>query len=63
VALVAALALSVVVSVWIPLALLLPVAYLVGLVVAGLVTRCSTFRVAIALGTMHLSWRLGFLTG
>ena len=53
---------ALIVSVWIPLALLLPTGYLVGLLVVGFSSRAGAWRVASALATMHLSWGWGFLS-
>ncbi len=53
---------ALIVSVWAPLALLLPLGYLVGLLVVGLSSRAGAGRVALALATMHLSWGWGFLS-
>ncbi len=52
---------SLIVSIWFPAALLLPVAYVTVLVVVGLVSSGGALRVAAALATMHLSWGWGFL--
>jgi hypothetical protein len=58
--LVAALAASLVASVWFPPVLAVLVAYATGMVMAGAVTDASALRVAAALATMHLSWGVGF---
>ena len=65
--LVIALAASLAAAVVSPWSLLVPGVYLLGLVVAGLVTVPTTglaaVGVPIALLTMHTSWGVGFLTG
>jgi hypothetical protein len=60
--LVAALAASLLASIWAPVFLLVPVAYLLGLVTVSLGAGSGAWRMAAALGTMHLSWGLGFLS-
>lgn len=50
------------VSPWIPAALLILLAYATGLVLVGLTIQAeSAIRVAAALATMHLSWGWGFI--
>lgn len=61
-ALTVAILLSLIVSIWLPWLLLIPVAYAVGLVVVGISAGSGVFRVAGALATMHLSWGWGFIT-
>jgi glycosyltransferase involved in cell wall biosynthesis len=56
------LALALVASLWIPWFLLIPAAYLLGLVVVSLGAGPDALRMAAALGTMHISWGLGFLS-
>jgi glycosyltransferase involved in cell wall biosynthesis len=58
--LVAALAASLVASIWFPPVLAVLVAYATGMVIAGATTDASPLRVAAALATMHLSWGVGF---
>jgi hypothetical protein len=50
-------------SVWIPTLLIVPSAYVLVLLVAGVVLDGSAWRVASALMTMHFSWGVGFLAG
>lgn len=52
---------SLLVSLWLPVVLLIPLAYVVALLGAGVVSRSGTLRTATALGVMHLSWGWGFL--
>lgn len=54
---------SLVISIWLPLALLVALLYLIGLLVVGFTTGGNPLRVATALATMHLAWGWGFLTG
>lgn len=65
--LVVALAASAVGSMWWPWLGLLPLTYLVALVAAGVAALpragISAIGTPIALGTMHLSWGIGFLIG
>jgi hypothetical protein len=61
--LVVVLAAALIWSFWWPPALALPGAYLVALVIGGIGSGESFWRVAAALATMHLSWGVGFLTG
>lgn len=62
-ALVVVLLTSLVVSIWVPVALTMTAAYALGLLVVGLASGVNALGVAAALGTMHLSWGWGFLTG
>jgi glycosyltransferase involved in cell wall biosynthesis len=48
-------------SIWIPWLLIIPLAYGVGLILAGVRAAGSPLRIGAALATMHLSWGLGFL--
>jgi succinoglycan biosynthesis protein ExoA len=62
-ALVLTLVFSLVLSVfWLP-ALIAPAGYLIVLVLISLRRSASSWRVAAALATMHVSWGIGFLTG
>lgn len=54
---------SLIISVWVPAALLVPGAYVAGLLVVGVSAGENPLRVAAALTTMHLAWGWGFLTG
>jgi succinoglycan biosynthesis protein ExoA len=56
-----ALLASLIVSIWLPVALLVPALYVAGLLAVGVATR-NPVRVATALATMHLAWGWGFLT-
>jgi succinoglycan biosynthesis protein ExoA len=56
-----ALLASLIVSIWLPVALLVPALYVAGLLAVGVGTR-NPVRVATALATMHLAWGWGFLT-
>ncbi|HET8738609.1 MAG TPA: glycosyltransferase family 2 protein [Acidimicrobiia bacterium] len=56
------LMLALVASLWIPWFLLIPAAYLLGLLAVGLGAGRDALRMAAALGTMHISWGLGFLS-
>lgn len=58
--LVAGLLAALVLSIWIPVALVIPAAYLVALLIAGLLNGFP--RSALALATMHVAWGLGFLS-
>ena len=58
-----ALALSLVFSIWWPVSLLLPLSYAVGLLVLSIGSGTDALRMALALGSMHLSWGTGFLLG
>jgi hypothetical protein len=58
-----ALVSSLVLSLWWPASLLLPLSYVVGLVVVSLGSESGAVKMALALGTMHLSWGAGFLLG
>lgn len=62
-ALVVMLIAALIVSIWLPAVLLVPLFYVVALVAVGISSESSAIRVASALGTMHLSWGLGFLFG
>lgn len=62
-ALVLAMAASAIVSLWWPLAILIPLLYGIAMLGAGFATEASPWRVALALVTMHLSWGTGFLIG
>lgn len=53
---------SLVFSLWWPMALIVPGMYALGLIGAGISSAESSWRVATALATMHLSWGWGFLT-
>ena len=57
--LVVAMAAAVFVAPWVPVSLLVPATYLVGVVAAA----SGKLRQAAALATMHLSWGLGFILG
>ncbi|HJS72099.1 MAG TPA: glycosyltransferase family 2 protein [Acidimicrobiia bacterium] len=59
----AALASSVLISIWWPVSLLGPLLYVFGLLVVSLGSRSGALKMMLALGTMHLSWGLGFLVG
>lgn len=59
--LVISLAICLVASPWWPPAILGPVLYFIGLILAATPGQAPTFRTALALGTMHVSWGLGFL--
>jgi succinoglycan biosynthesis protein ExoA len=52
---------SLIVSIWWPAVLILPVAYVVALLGVGLTSPRGALRVAAALATMHLGWGWGFL--
>ena len=56
------LMLALVASLWIPWFLLIPAAYLLGLLAVSLGAGRDALRMAAALGTMHISWGLGFLS-
>ena len=58
--LVVVLATALVVSIWLPIALVIPVGYAVMLLIAGLTNGSP--RSALALATMHVAWGLGFLS-
>lgn len=51
---------ALVASIWVPVALVIPVGYLAALLIAGLMNGSP--RSALALATMHLAWGLGFLS-
>lgn len=51
---------SLVASVWLPFALVVPVGYAASLLIAGLMDGSP--RSALALATMHIAWGLGFLS-
>lgn len=53
---------SLMVSIWLPVALLVPALYMAGLLAVGVSTRRDPLRVATALATMHMAWGWGFLT-
>lgn len=59
--LVSLLLVCLVASVWWPPAILGPVGYIVGLLFAASPGPAPVLRTALALGTMHISWGLGFL--
>ncbi len=48
-------------SIWWPVALLLPLVYVIELLLVGVASPGGALRVAAALATMHLSWGWGFL--
>jgi succinoglycan biosynthesis protein ExoA len=52
---------SLIVSIWWPAVLIVPLAYVVALLGIGLASSGGALRVAAALATMHLSWGWGFL--
>lgn len=60
-ALVIFLVLCLVASLLWPPAILGPAVYVIGLILAATPGTAPTFRTALALGTMHISWGLGFL--
>lgn len=53
---------SLVTSIWYPVTLVIPVAYGVALLIAGIGTRANALRTAAALATLHLYWGMGFLS-
>lgn len=59
--LVSIVATSLIGSIWVPLLLLVPFGYAVGLLFVGVSAGASPWRVAAALATIHLSWGFGFL--
>lgn len=62
-AFVVAVALALMVSIFWPAALFVPVAYLLVLVVVSQGRSAAFWRVASALAVMHVSWGIGFLAG
>lgn len=58
--LVVGLGLAVLISIWLPIALLAPAAYVATILVAGV--AMGSIRSSFALATMHIAWGLGFLT-
>lgn len=60
--LVVILAVSLIISVWWPWALVVSAVYGLAVGVAGVLGDASAWRTALALATMHVSWGLGFLT-
>jgi succinoglycan biosynthesis protein ExoA len=61
--LVLTLGLSLIGSIWVPLLLAISGVYLLTLLLGGLFTGESAWRVAASLLTMHMSWGFGFLMG
>jgi glycosyltransferase involved in cell wall biosynthesis len=58
--LVAVLGVSLLVSIWFPIALAVPATYVAAILVAGV--AMGSFRSSLALATMHVAWGTGFLS-